>query len=135
MRIRVAKHSAQNRAGTLYSFPNLNQAMPRISPVAKSGNRRCMSSTRKLRGGPGKPQGATKGGHREDYRVKFLKIPQLCEIKTDRLRLVQSAGFDPFDEPLQTAIDRGFRVRRGEIEQDLNRERCFFNGGWRAAPA
>src|SRR5262245_48288453 len=46
------------------------------------------------------------GRHGEDYRIEFLKIPQLCKIKSNRNRVFQAPGFHLFDEPGEPLIHR-----------------------------
>src|SRR5207245_774708 len=70
--------------------------------------------------------GAPQGGHSENHRVKFLTIPQLCEVKTDRRRILQSFGFYLLDEPGQAVIHGVFRRRAG-IEQNFDGQSRLFD--------
>ena len=83
----------------------------------------------------GLPQGSTECREGKHNGVQFLKIPQLCKIKTDGSRIVQPAGFDALDEILHAALHRGLIVGGGEVEQDFDGERSFLDARRRAAAA
>src|SRR5688572_12327352 len=74
---------------------------------------------------------AAQCGHGEDYRVKLLVIPQLCEIKAYRGGLCEAAFVNLIDEPGQTFIHcfRWWKTRSASLLFERIRRSMFAISG------